>query len=240
MFKKAVLIIHGFTGSTYEMEYLQNYISLNSNIDVYTFTLPGHERAVIGGVKYEDWINYSNDMLCKLKSKYKSIYLIGHSMGGVIATHLAKEHSEIKKLVLLAPAFKYINLKQIKDDISIKIKDKKKYELEYKDEAYKGILYKIYSTPLKMALEFTKLVNEYYECPKYINCSTLIIHGKRDEIVPLASSEYVYNSILHNKKYLKVIENARHILTLGTEKEVVSEYVCKYLIGGLKWEIMKD
>ena len=34
MFKTAVLIIHGFMGEVSEIEYLSNYIKLNSNINV--------------------------------------------------------------------------------------------------------------------------------------------------------------------------------------------------------------
>ena len=42
-FRKAVLIIHGFAGGTYDQEFLANFLELNSGLDVYTFTLPGHD-----------------------------------------------------------------------------------------------------------------------------------------------------------------------------------------------------
>ena len=40
--RKAILIIHGFAGGTYDQEYLANFLELDRGFDVYTFTLPGH------------------------------------------------------------------------------------------------------------------------------------------------------------------------------------------------------
>ena len=47
-----------------------------------------------------------------IKHGYKSIYLIGHSMGGVIASYLATKYKQVKKLVLAAPSFTHIASKE--------------------------------------------------------------------------------------------------------------------------------
>ena len=117
MFRKAVLIIHGFAGGTYDEEELANYLELNRNFDVYQFTLPGHEKN-LGKVKYQEWIDASeNQVKWLINNGYGSIYLIGHSMGGVIASYIATKYKEVKKLVLAAPAFQYLNV--IKENINI-------------------------------------------------------------------------------------------------------------------------
>ena len=41
--RKAVLIIHGFAGGTYDEERLAFYLTMH-NYDVFTFTLPGHDK----------------------------------------------------------------------------------------------------------------------------------------------------------------------------------------------------
>ena len=53
LLKKAVLIIHGFAGGTYDEEYLANYLELKG-FDVYTFTLPGHDRMLFNKITKED------------------------------------------------------------------------------------------------------------------------------------------------------------------------------------------
>ena len=108
-FRKAVLIIHGFAGGTYDQEKLANYLERRSRLDVYTFTLPGHEKRVFKTIEYTEWINACEDQLKTLiKYGYRDIYLIGHSMGGVIATYLAAKYRRVKKLVLVAPAFEHL------------------------------------------------------------------------------------------------------------------------------------
>ena len=54
-YRKAILIIHGFGGGTYDEEYLANRLELVHNFDVYSFTLPGHDTNATK-IKMEDWI----------------------------------------------------------------------------------------------------------------------------------------------------------------------------------------
>ena len=109
LFRKAVLIIHGFAGGTYDQERLANYLERHAKLDVYSFTLPGHEKRTFKTAKYQEWIKASEEMIDSLiKDGYRSIYLIGHSMGGVIATYLSSKYPQVKKLVLAAPAFNYL------------------------------------------------------------------------------------------------------------------------------------
>ena len=116
--KKAILLIHGFVGGNYDYENLPNELQLYRNFDVFTFTLPGHEKTVVKGVKYQEWLDASVEKIKFLiENNYKEIYLIGHSMGGVIATYLASKYTEVKKLVLVAPAFRYFYFKDGKINI---------------------------------------------------------------------------------------------------------------------------
>lgn len=48
-------------------------------------------------------------MVDELTAQNADVILIGFSMGGVIAAHLAAV-KPVKKLILLAPAFNYINV----------------------------------------------------------------------------------------------------------------------------------
>ena len=99
-------MIHGFVGGTYDYGMLPTELELVRRFDVYTFTLPGHEKLIVKDVKHTDWIKSAEDQIeLLIKNHYKTIYVIGHSMGGVIATHLAKKYKQVKKVVLVAPAF---------------------------------------------------------------------------------------------------------------------------------------
>src|SRR5574344_1302069 len=111
-FRKAVLIIHGFAGGPHDNESIQFYLTMHG-FDVFTFTLPGHDRILFNKVTKEDWIKSCEDHIeLLIKNKYNSICVIGHSMGGVLASYLASKYSVVKKLVLVAPAFKYLTFEE--------------------------------------------------------------------------------------------------------------------------------
>ena len=46
LFKKAILLILGFAGGSYDYNSLNNDLELYYSFDVFTFTLPGHVRMI--------------------------------------------------------------------------------------------------------------------------------------------------------------------------------------------------
>ena len=76
------------------------------------------KRTGTGTQKIEELIKKSEEKVeWLINNGYSNIYVIGHSMGGVIASHLATKYRQIKKLVLAAPAFHYLNV--VNDDLNI-------------------------------------------------------------------------------------------------------------------------
>lgn len=228
MFRKAILIIHGFAGGTYDEEELANFLELNRDFDVFQFTLPGHERN-LSKVKYTDWINCSEEKVKWLiNNGYKNIYLIGHSMGGVIATYLSTKYKEVKKLVLAAPAFQYLQV--IKDNLNLpeSLKSAPKVIKTYGSNEIVARFLKLKPIVIR---EFMELVKKYYDYPKYVNCKVLILQGKNDNLVPLTSSEYVYNSVKSNSKALIYIDKATHDLFKSNNKQQIFEIVNNFLKG---------
>ena len=233
LFRKAILIVHGFVGGTYDEEDLANYLELNKSFDVFQFTLPGHERN-LSKVYYKEWIKRSEEQVeWLIENGYNTIYVIGHSMGGVIATYLATKYKQVKKLVLAAPAFHYLNV--VNDNLNIKESLKvvpKVIEQIGKDE----IVARFLKLNISSIEEFMNLVKHYYHAPKEIKCPVLILHGQSDHLVPTSSSEYVYSELKGTKK-LVYINGATHDLFKDEKKEQIFEIVEKFLkygtLGGI-------
>ena len=234
LFRKAILIIHGFAGGTYDQENLANYLQLNRSFDVYQFTLPGHNKN-LSKVKYQEWIKESeNKIEWLIENGYNNIYLIGHSMGGVIASHLATKYRQIKKLVLAAPAFHYLNVEN--DDLNIKesLKVAPKVIEDYGSDEVVARFLKLDISAIK---EFMLLVKKYYHAPKDVICPVLILYGTDDHLVPSTSSEYVYKELNQNIKKLVYIKGATHDVFRDDKKQQIFEIVEKFLkyntIGGV-------
>lgn len=227
-FRKAILLIHGFAGGNYDYGDLGNDLELFRSFDVYTFTLPGHDKTVINHVTKEDWIKKAETQIERLiNNGYHEIYIIGHSMGGVIASYLAvKYKKQVKKLVLAAPAFRYFSFKNDKLDVVQSLKKVPKLFKEYPSEE---ILSRFFKIPIPTIREFMKLVEEHTNDIKNITCPTLIIWGTKDEIVPKDSVNYVFNNISSKSVSLYEIKSLTHDLFINDRYDEVKKIITNFL-----------
>lgn len=102
-----ILLFHGFTGTPYELRPLAQYLNQAGQYNCIAPLLPGHgeNTKALNQVTYSDWLKCAEDTI-KAQDPKKKLIVLGFSMGGLIASHLAITHPhQVDKLVLLAPAF---------------------------------------------------------------------------------------------------------------------------------------
>ena len=224
--RKAILLIHGFAGGPWDYDNLSNDLQLYIDFDVYSFTLPGHDKMIISKVTKDDWINEAEHQVESLIEKgYKTIYVVGHSMGGVIACHLARKYNQVKKLVLAAPAFRYFVFKDDKLDVIDSLKQMTSLFKDYKPNV---VLSRIFKIPVSTAGQFMKLVDEHHSDPKDITCPVLIIQGLNDKVVPLESSSYVYKNVKSDIKLLYKVKNVTHDVFRGERGSEINKLVIDF------------
>ena len=227
MFKhKAILIIHGFAGGVYDEEYLANYLEVKKDFDVFSFTLPGHDVKDTRSATEEKWMEESeNQLKLIIKRGYKTVYLVGHSMGGVIATHLAKKYKQVKKLVLVAPAFTSIASDEEGGVVAalFKIPDL------LKAYSYKEILTRVNKLPISSSKEFFNLIADYKDDIYEITIPTLFVHGSIDQLVPTKSTLEIYEKMNLEKKQLIIIDGYYHDVFKGDKVEIICKEIEKFL-----------
>ena len=228
--KKAILMIHGFVGGCYDFGNFHNELQLYKKFDVYTYTLPAHQKSIVRHVTHRDWINESIKQIeFLINNGYQEIYLIGHSMGGVIAAYLASIYPQVKKLVLVAPAFRYFYFKEGKVDIKSFNETIKNIPEIFKGNNTEEVISRILKTPIPTMIEFTKLVNHCQDCVNDIECPTLTIHGTNDLIVPIEATDYVYNSIKSKTNILVNIHKLNHECFVTKKSKEVKETITTFL-----------
>lgn len=225
LFRKAVLIIHGFGGGVYDEEFLTNRLQLIKNYDVYTFTLPGHD-GIKSNMKEQKWIEASENMLKFLiKNRYRTIYVIGHSMGGVLASRLASKYKQIKKIVFLAAAFRYLEFKEDEVDVVKSLTKVPTLAKEYKDE----FISRLQKMPLQSIKEFMNTVRHNEYTLKKININTLIIQGTKDNLVPQETAEFIYDLIPAKEKEIIMCEGVNHDIFRSNKKEQITNEIIEFL-----------
>ena len=101
--KKAVLLLHGWTATPYELRRLGIFLN-ESGYTVYGPLLRGHgtKPSDLENVKFQDWLDDAREAYFRLKSNHKKVFIGGTSMGGTVTLCLAKEIDDIGGLILMA------------------------------------------------------------------------------------------------------------------------------------------
>lgn len=96
------LILHGFTASPAEVRWLGESLAVRGHT-VYAPRLPGHGTHPndLARVQWRDWVTAGLDGVHLLRATCQKVIVIGHSMGGLVALHLAAQ-TEIDGLALMA------------------------------------------------------------------------------------------------------------------------------------------
>jgi len=222
------LIIHGFTGGPHELEPLTEYLKERTDWHIVVPTLPGHGRKLaLENVNYKSWIETAEASLKQLKEKYDEIYVIGFSMGGMIAAYLAAKY-KVDKLVLLATAGKYLSFKQISFDIGEIVRDGVTGKLP-QNKLYLHYKRKRGSVPLKANLEFLKLVRLTRKSLREVKAPVLIAQGQMDNMVPYKTAYYLDKEIPSKRKEVVFFERSRHLICLGNDKDTLNRMVHEFL-----------
>ena len=106
--KIVCLLIHGFAGSTVEMEPLALALEAE-NFEVVRLTLPGHATSIddFSRTFFADW-RLAAERACEQElARGRRVVVIGHSMGGSLALHLAQRYDLAGVVTLAAPVYLY-------------------------------------------------------------------------------------------------------------------------------------
>jgi len=157
---------------------------------------------------WQQWVSRAKTVINEYELMNREILLLGFSMGGVIASYLAATSPNVKKLILLAPAFQYLNVDSItsaitKGALSFLTSDGK--ESDATDEI---------EIPKQFYGAFTEVIKQ---CKPYIanvTCPVLLLHGDEDEVISIKSSMYAYDKIPHQRKKLIIFHGGHHRLLM--------------------------
>ncbi|HIV74831.1 MAG TPA: alpha/beta fold hydrolase [Candidatus Pseudogracilibacillus intestinigallinarum] len=222
------LIIHGYTGGPYEVEPLREYLVEQTDWNIVVPTLTGHgEQLDLKDVSYEVWLEDATRALEELKQACNKVYVIGFSMGGMIAAYLAAT-IEVDKLVLLATARKYLSFKHLSQYVAEVIGDSFKGKLE-ENEIYRHYKSKFGTVPLSANIEFMKLVNKTKDYLEEITTPVFIAQGKQDGMVPYQVAYALEEEIGSEDKEIVFFEESSHLICLGHDKDVLNQMVLGFL-----------
>jgi len=216
--KIGVLCLHGFTGGTYEIKSFCDYLEHHTEWIIHVPTLSGHgEKLNLDLFTAEHWLMDAEIAYKHLYKEVDEIFIVGFSMGGIIAMYLALRY-KVKALVLLSPAARYIRTKQFVIDLNGLFIDA--LQGEYKEnEFFKRYERKLIDVPVASAKEFTRLVHKVSPYYEKITVPMCLVQGEKDELVPYTTAAYLYNKVASTKKELITSPEGKHLICYCEDAE---------------------
>lgn len=105
-YEHVVLLLHGFSASTQEFQFLISDLKENS-INYYVLNLVGFgldNTMLLNNTKRQDWYRTCLSIYDSLSRISHKVSIVGHSMGGVLAAYIA-ENRKVHHLILTSPGF---------------------------------------------------------------------------------------------------------------------------------------
>jgi esterase/lipase len=224
------LCLHGFTGEPWEVEPISTYFLEKKHWLVYTPILPGHgPNGNLKDVTYQEWVYTAEVAIQELIKRCEKVFVIGFSMGGMLACYIAAKY-QVAKLVLLSAAAYYGNPLQLIQDLKEKVRLRVLGELDHdQDEHYQLYRKKIIETPIGAVFQFMQVVKKIKPALKQVTVPTLILQGELDGVVPRKSALYLYETIGSKTKELAFLPESKHLICHGFEKALLLNKIEAFL-----------
>ncbi len=236
----ALLMIHGFAGCPNNFEKLP-YQLAKLNIFVNAMLLPGHGTTPLDfeKVSADILLEAVVDKITDLKKRYKTVLVMGHSMGGALAT-LAYVKAPYEGLILASPYY------------GITHNPKLILPLEKWARIFSPFVRWVYTPPEEQPIsnkEVASKIISYHWIPskaglvaieiaerarrdsilEQINCPVLIIHSSKDSVACPKAVKEVFDKIKSDKKEILWLESSDHVIFWDYEKDKVEQKITEFV-----------
>jgi carboxylesterase len=233
----AVLLIHGFGGIPYDLRLVADELN-GLGYTVSGPLLSGHGTSAedMATTGWEDWYGSAEREYLRLSGSHDTVYVVGFSMGGLLALNLSIEH-DFEGLVLLAPCVflpgedDLISTEYMIDNISPYLPGEyiisdggKTVEPDALKDRHAYTLFPM--SCLRSLVELMKLtrprINEVDE-------PLIVIQSVSDGTVGAEGPDYILDHAITPKKEAVRVDNSRHHLARDSDKDIVIAKVVDFI-----------
>jgi carboxylesterase len=232
--KRAVLLLHGFTGNSSDVRMLGRFLEKKG----YTSHAPhykGHgvppEELVKTGP--EDWWKDVIEGYEYLKNKgHDEIAVAGLSLGGVFSLKLGYT-VPIKGIVTMCAPMYLKSEETMYKGVLAYAKEWKKHEGKSLNQIEEE-MEQFEKTPMNTLKALQELIADVRNHVDHVYSPVFVAQARNDKMINTDSANIIYNEVESDDKLIKWYEESGHVITLDKEKEQLHEDVLQFL-ESLDW-----
>lgn len=228
----ACLLLHGFTGNPAEMDGLANFLR-HQGCTVNVPTLPGHATQPddLRDIPYQEWIDTSEKALRELKQQHAVIFVVGQSMGGTLALHLAANH-HFNGVVTLAAALRlplHLELASYVFAPFVPIRYKPNGS-DVRDLSGKALLQNYDRYPMSAVRQLMRMLRKVRNELAAVTMPLLAIHAREDHVVPFDNLALLMSLVKSAIAEQMVVENSYHVLTVDHDRDMIFARIWEFIM----------
>jgi carboxylesterase len=218
---RGVLVLHGFTGTPYEVAPLREHLR-SRGYEVEAPALPGHGTTPeeLQRTTWRDWYAGAEAALASLATRARTVGVAGLSMGGLLALRLAAHRPEVAGIAVLAaplwlPWPTRVAVRWLRPILPYVPKGPS--DLRDAGERRRIVNYRVF--PLAATWSLIELTGEVRAALPSVRAPALIVHARRDHTAPFACADWLAARLPGARRL--TLERSFHLVTLDVERDAV-------------------
>lgn len=233
--KAVVLIVHGLAEHCGRYDYVVSKLN-NYKYSVYRFDNRGHGKSGGKKIYIDDYNKFPSDVdemvdLIKSENENLPIFILGHSMGGMIATLYGIKYPNRVDGIILSAGVTVDKAGIMSSNCNLKPDEMVDNALSNLICSIKDVVDDYNNDPLvakeisgSMFIQCNEAIKYIEENSHKFEYPTLILHGGEDKIVYPEDSKILFNDICSKYKKLKIYKGMYHeILNEANKDEVLMD-----------------
>ena len=254
MAESGVLLIHGLGGTQYDLGSMHKRLK-NAGFVTHSLTLPGHGSTPedLVRVHAEDWLDAVRLKYQEVVAQHEVLHVMGMCMGALLAVETVKRERHAKgRLIALAPPV-YIDgwatpwyrearsLLYHVPGVPARMKVAEEDPYGIKNEQLRAIVKAKFErgenfhygwVPLACVREVDRLRAMVMRNLSKIECPTLVVHAREDELTSLRSANFLVERIggggRAGRARMVVLEDSYHMVCVDNDREIVARNVLEF------------
>ncbi len=236
---RGVLLVHGFTGTPFEMRYLGERLH-GRGMTAVGVRLPGHAStwAELDRTPWTDWYAHVEGELDRLRARCRRVAVVGQSLGGLLCLRLAVHRGiDIAAVASLAaplwltpgPRALIATMQRAPMLASLLRPIRKRGGSDVADAAMKAENPSYPVIPLRALLEFDRARVAIRAELSAVRAPLLVLHAIHDHVAPYASMTEIAARVASSDIRTVTLPRSYHLIAIDVERDRVAAEVGDFL-----------
>ncbi len=230
----AVLCLHGLTGTPYEVRPIGEAL-FGQGVRAVGPLLPGHGSKVedLASLRFGDWVEAVARAYRRLADQHTRVHVVGMSLGGLLALHLAS-HEPVASVVSIGAPLRFRQPLPFLIPLAKRIRPllEKRTGSDIRDPAARARHPGYRQMPLNSVHELIRLQAVLTPRLGAIASPAFIAHGAHDTTAAPRDAHFIHGALGSQRKRLSLYADSAHIVPVDRDGEALVRDVADFVLGG--------